>query len=115
MRRAIGVTGFPLNYAFPVGVTAYTPVNYSFTDNTVATNLYVRVVETTHPSVSTTDYIQNRYWSTNLSDASGTYSYSASYNFISGDIVGNSSNIRVVRWNGSSWEASRQALAAAHC
>ena len=41
---------------------AYTPVNYSFTDNTVATNLYVRVVETTHPSVSTTDYIQNRYW-----------------------------------------------------
>ena len=103
LRRAIGVTGFPLNYAFPVGVTAYTPVNYSFTDNTVATNLYVRVVETTHPSVSTTDYIQNRYWSTNLSDASGTYSYSASYNFISGDIVGNSSNIRVVRWNGSSW------------
>lgn len=103
LRRAIGITGFPLNYIFPVGITSYTPVSYTFNDNTVGTNIYVRVVEATHPGVSTTDYIQNRYWVTNLSDASGTYSYSATYNFITGDIVGNSSNIKLVRWNGSSW------------
>lgn len=103
LRRAIGIIGFPLNYTFPVGITSYTPVSYTFNDNTVATNMYVRVIEATHPSVSTTDYIQNRYWVTNLSDASGTYSYSATYNFITGDIVGNPSNIKLVRWNGSSW------------
>lgn len=105
--RAILTSAGPHNYVFPVGNgAAYTPLTLSFTTNSVSgRQVGVRSVGAIHPNMAPnpTDFLNNRYWVTTLSDASGTYTYTPTFGFVAGDIVGSDANVRLSRWNGSVW------------
>ncbi|MFN4123736.1 MAG: hypothetical protein ACK4GL_10595, partial [Flavobacteriales bacterium] len=105
LRRAIATSGLPINYEFPIGTaSAYTPTQFNFTANSAARNLHVRTVGNRNPNdVTVTDYINNRYWVTDLSNNAGTYNYTSQFTFLPGDVVGSASNIRLNRWNGTAW------------
>jgi len=103
-----GALGQPVAVAtilYPVGNSGqYTPASYTFTANSTARYLNVRAVTPRNVNdVSATDYINNRWWNTDLSVTTGTYAYTAVYTYISGDMVGTAANIRLNRWNGSAW------------
>ena len=106
--NSTGALGQPVSLAtilYPVGNSGnYTPASYTFTANSTARNLFVRAVTPRNPNdVSATDYIDNRWWNTDLSVTTGTYSYSSVYTYINGDMVGTAANIRLNRWTGSAW------------
>lgn len=90
---------------FPVGNgTDYTPASYAFSANSTARYLNVRAVKPRNSNdLSPTNYINNRWWDTDLSVTTGTYTYSASYTYITGDVVGSAAAIRLNRWTGSTW------------
>ncbi len=96
-------------YVFPVGSsTAYTPLSLNFATNSLAgRQVGVRAATGTHPNMAEApapaDYLANRYWVTTLSDAGGTYSYTPTFTYAGGDMVGTIGNVRLSRWNGSSW------------
>lgn len=103
-----GALGQPVSVAtilFPVGNgTNYTPASYTFTVNSTARNLFVRAVTPRNVNdLTATNYIGNRWWNTDLSVTTGSYTYTASYTYISGDLVGSDASIRLNRWNGSAW------------
>jgi hypothetical protein len=64
--------------------------------------------------VATTDYINNRYWASDLSVTTGTYTYSSAFTFLAGDVSGTLANIRLNRWNisGSTWSQDNSSSAA---
>ncbi len=106
--NSTGALGQPVSLAtilYPVGNSGnYTPASYTFTANSTARNLFVRAVTPRNPNdVSATDYINNRWWNTDLSVTTGTYSYTSVYTYINGDMVGTAANIRLNRWTGSAW------------
>lgn len=96
-------------YLFPIGNgTHYTPASFNFASNSLAgRQLRVRVVTGTHPEMNNpsvpASYIANRYWVTSLSNSSGTYSYTPSFTYVAGDVVGTIGDIRLSRRNGSIW------------
>ncbi|MES2648456.1 MAG: T9SS type A sorting domain-containing protein [Bacteroidota bacterium] len=102
--RAIGTNG---SYIFPIGnASNYTPATFVFTSNSVNGRLLgTRVVGTAHANLldapMPASYINNRYWSTSVNDASGTYTYTPVFSFISTptDVAGNINDIRLSRWN----------------
>lgn len=103
-----GALGQPVSLAtilFPVGNSGnYTPASYTFTVNSTARYLNVRAVTPRNVNdVSTTNYINNRWWNTDLSVTTGNYTYTSSYTYISGDVVGSAAAIHLNRWNGSAW------------
>jgi hypothetical protein len=99
----VPVNGFPRTLLYPIGNTEYSPVNFNFSSNSIGRVVYLGLVEATHPNVSGIDYLSNRYWSTDLDVVGGSYSYTVNYPIQSGWIQGNSSNIRLSRWNGLTW------------
>lgn len=101
----VPTAGFPATVLFPVGYgTEYTPANYVFTANSTARYLNVRAVKPRNVNdLSATNYINNRWWNTTLSVSTGTYTYTANYTYISGDVVGSAAAIRLNRWTGSAW------------
>ncbi|MBL0359335.1 MAG: hypothetical protein IPP72_21835 [Chitinophagaceae bacterium] len=106
--NSTGALGQPVALAtilYPVGNSGnYTPASYTFTANSTARYLNVRAVTPRNANdVSATDYINNRWWNTDLSVNTGSYSYSSVYTYISGDMVGVAANIRLNRWTGSAW------------
>ncbi|MFT3681544.1 MAG: G8 domain-containing protein [Ferruginibacter sp.] len=105
LRIPVPTTGLPLQIDFPVGsATNYTPASYTFTANSTARNLHVRAVTPRNSNdVSANNYINNRWWNTDLSVTTGTYTYTGSYTYITGDIVGSAAAIRLNKWNGSAW------------
>ncbi|HMP22426.1 MAG TPA: hypothetical protein PKC39_15815, partial [Ferruginibacter sp.] len=102
----IPTTGLPVTVNYPVGSNnQYMPASYTFTANSTARDLQVRAVTPRNVNdVSTTDYINNRWWNTSLSNTSGNYTYTASYTYITGDVVGIPANIQLNRWNGTAWD-----------
>ena len=103
-----GALGQPVSIStvlYPVGNGGqYTPVSYTFTANSTPRYLNVRAVTPRNANdFSATNYINNRWWNTSLSVATGTYSYTSVYTYISGDMVGAAASIRLNRWNGSAW------------
>ena len=94
-------------YLYPIGNGSnYTPVSYLFSTNSLAgRQLGVRSLAFIHPNMSPnpTDYLNNRYWVTTLSDAGGSYSYIPTFTYVNGDISGTAGNVRLSRWNGSVW------------
>lgn len=93
------------NTIFPVGNgTDYTPANYAFSANSDARYLSVRAAKPRNTNdLSPTNYINNRWWNTGLSVTTGTYTYTAIYTYINGDMVGTAASIRLNRWNGTAW------------
>lgn len=104
-------------YLFPVGNgSIYSPASYAFADNDVAgRQLGVRCVAVVHPNMvpNPTDYLGNRYWVTTLSSTGGTYNYTPTYTYQSGDITGTVGNVRLSRWNGSVWSNTINSTATA--
>jgi hypothetical protein len=101
-------TGAPGNYNFPVGLaSSYSPASFNFSANSTARNLQVRAITGTHPqmNVPTTppNFTANRYWATNLSNATGTYNYTSAFNFVAGDANGTLASIKLSRYNGAAW------------
>lgn len=105
--RAIATAGLPINYNFPIGTgTNYTPAAFNFTANAGAMNLIVGTVGTRNTNdVTPTDYINNRYWVTNLSGTPSTYTYNSVFTYITSptDVVGTIGNIRLNRFGGITW------------
>lgn len=102
LRRAIATSiASSTAYAFPVGRGGnYTPATFTFTaTDATARNLHVRAVTPRNTNDATvTDYINNRWWETDLSTATGTYTYTSQFTFLAGDVVGTIGNIRLNRW-----------------
>lgn len=103
-----GALGQPVSIStvlYPVGNGGqYTPASYTFTANSTPRYLNVRAVTPRNANdFSATNYINNRWWNTSLSVATGTYSYTSVYTYISGDMVGAAASIRLNRWTGSAW------------
>lgn len=101
----IPTAGLPAVVLFPVGNGGnYTPANYTFSANLTARYLNVRAVTPRNSNdLSPTNYINSRWWNTDLSVTTGTYTYTANYTYISGDVVGSAAAIRLNRWTGSTW------------
>jgi hypothetical protein len=101
----IPTTGLPVTVNYPVGSNGqYMPASYTFTANSTARDLQVRAVTPRNINdLSPTDYINNRWWNTSLSNSTGSYTYTASYTYISGDVVGIAANIHLNKWNGTTW------------
>ncbi|HRG59930.1 MAG TPA: autotransporter-associated beta strand repeat-containing protein, partial [Bacteroidia bacterium] len=67
--RAIATAGLPITYLFPVGeatgTVEYSPISLTFSANSIARNIGVRVVQSNHPQLNNlpaqSDYI-SRYW-----------------------------------------------------
>ena len=104
-RRTIPSTGLPATFLFPVGTAGgYAPVNYTFSSNSASMIIRMMIDPASPPSITgMTSYIANRYWYTDLMAGGGnTYSYTAQYNFVAGDLVGSLSSIRLGYW-GVNW------------
>lgn len=106
--NSTGALGQPVALAtilYPVGNSGnYTPASYTFSTNSTARFLNVRAVTPRNTNdLSSTNYINNRWWNTDLSVTTGTYTYTSSYTFMPADIVGVAASIRLNRWNGSAW------------
>ena len=102
--RAITSTTFPATYVFPVGNnTGYMPMRLTFSANSTARNVTVYAMNGTQSSVSSSpSYLSNRYWITDLSTTTGTYSYSAVFEFPAVDVVGGFSSLQLYKAS-TSW------------
>jgi len=119
LQKAVA-TGSP-SITFEIGdATDYRPINLSFTNVTKAGNVTAAVSQTAgdHPQISTSlidpSKSVNRYWT--MSNDTATFdSYSATFNFIAGDVDGaaNTSAFLVQRYNGSNWVSTTTGTQAA--
>ncbi|MDP4266373.1 MAG: hypothetical protein Q8880_02935, partial [Bacteroidota bacterium] len=110
--KNIGVVTAPAttSFTYPIGditgTNDYSPLTLHFTDYSSATvNIGVGVYNTPDPSLTgtETDYLK-RYW--HFVKSAGTlsnYTYTADFQYVNSDIVGNESNLRLSRYDGSSW------------
>ncbi|MDX9928671.1 MAG: HYR domain-containing protein, partial [Bacteroidales bacterium] len=90
-------------YTLPVGdILNYSPVSLTFTSNTLPRIVGVNVTNAQHPNDGTTDNYISRYWSF-TNDQPGDYTYSATFTYVLADLTGTHSNLRVNRWEGSTW------------
>lgn len=104
LKKVMPNAGLPYTFIFPVGdVVNYSPVSLTFTANSIQRTIGVKVTDAVHPSNGlSTDYL-SRYWSF-TDDQAGTYTYNASFTFISpADLTGAYANLRVNRWDGANW------------
>ncbi|MBM3427434.1 MAG: hypothetical protein FJX95_01470, partial [Bacteroidetes bacterium] len=104
LSRAITSTTFPATYVFPVGNNSgYMPMTLTFSANSSARNVTVYAMNGTQSSVSSSpSYLSNRYWITDLSTTTGTYSYSAVFEFPAVDVVGGFSSLQLYKAS-TSW------------
>jgi hypothetical protein len=101
------VTG--TSYTYPIGDATgsldYSPVSINFSAKSAASNIGFRVVDAVHPSINAVsvqvDYI-SRYWISSNS-SSPTYTYTATFDYVSSDINGSAANISINKWDGSIW------------
>lgn len=105
--KKVFAAGATASYTLPVGDGInYSPINLVFTANTQQRTIGVKVTDAKHPNDATaTDYL-TRYWSfTDDQAGSGTYTYTATFNYLNAaaDVVGAVANVRVNRWDGSLW------------
>ncbi len=101
----VPTAGLPVALLYPIGNSgSYTPAQFNFSANSTSRFLLLRAVTPRNPNdLSTPDYINNRWWNTDLSVTTGTYTYTSTFTYIAGDLVGTAANIRLNRWTGSAW------------
>ena len=111
--RNIAGTGFPAAYVFPVGNdTGYMPMTLTFTANSVSRNVSVYAMNGTQSSVATSpSYLSNRYWITDLSSTTGTYNFSAKFEFPAADVVGGFSSLQLFKSSTSFTDTGSSATA----
>ncbi len=111
--RNIAGTGFPAAYVFPVGNdTGYMPMTLTFTANSVSRNVSVFAMNGTQSSVtSSPSYLSNRYWITDLSSTTGTYNYSAKFEFPASDVVGGFASLQLFKSSTSFTDTGSSATA----
>ncbi len=111
--RNIAGTGFPAAYVFPVGNdTGYMPMTLTFTANSVSRNVSVYAMNGTQSSVSSSpSYLSNRYWITDLSSTTGTYNFSAKFEFPAADVVGGFSSLQLYKSSTSFTDTGSSATA----
>ena len=100
---AAGATGA---YVLPVGDVSgdYSPVSLQFTANSIQRSVGVRVTDALHPNDGGSSDNISRYWTFTDDLAGGTYTYNASFTYITpDDLTGVHANLRVNRWDGSAW------------
>ena len=101
---ASGATSFTFHVGENTGTTEYSPYSLSFSANSLARTIGVRPIDANHPNLNDvdtqTDYI-SRYWQLSNS-AAGTYTYTATATYVSADIVGTETEIKMGLWNGTS-------------
>ncbi|OYU82827.1 MAG: hypothetical protein CFE24_14000, partial [Flavobacterium sp. BFFFF2] len=93
------------SFNMPIGDgTNYTPVTFSFTANAVAGTVGGKVTASAHPQntlTAQTNFL-SRYWSFTTASLT-TYTYSSTFTYVSGDINGTESLIKLNRYNGTAW------------
>lgn len=97
------------SYTYPIGdntgVTEYSPVTLNFSAlSSLPDSIGMRVTNSQHPNdLSITNYL-NRYWTCNQI-ASTNYTYTATFSYLTADIVGVESVLKVDRWSNtlSTW------------
>jgi len=103
---------------FPIGDgTNYTPVSLVFTANAVSGTIGGRVTASAHPQLNLTgnpqaDYL-NRYWSFTTTSLT-TYTYTGTFTYVAGDIVGTQTNMKLNRYNGTLWAEDATSTAASN-
>jgi gliding motility-associated-like protein len=104
--KKVFAAGATAAYTLPVGDVSgdYSPVSLTFTANSVQRTIGVHVTDALHPNDGGSSDNISRYWSFADDLAGGTYTYNASFTFISpADLTGLYANLRVNRWDGSAW------------
>ncbi|MBI5218846.1 MAG: hypothetical protein HY958_07945, partial [Bacteroidia bacterium] len=99
---ATGASSFTFPVGDVTGTAEYSPVTLNFTANAVAGNAGVIVTDATHASMgSSTDYL-SRYWSFTTTGLT-TYTYDMTCYYMDADINGTEANLKVSRWDASTW------------
>ncbi|WP_191906944.1 T9SS type A sorting domain-containing protein [Adhaeribacter soli] len=109
LKRTIAASATSTAYLFPIGdmtgTAEYSPVELTIVTNSTNRTIGVNVVNDVHPQNTVngaqTNYLK-RYWKFTDS-GSGTYSYTATFTYPSGDITGANGSIKANRWNGAYW------------
>ncbi len=100
--KKVFASGSTAAYILPVGDSSgdYSPVSLTFTANSDQRTIGVTVTDAIHPADGGTSDNISRYW-TFTDDQAGTYTYNASFTYISpADLLGAHVNLRVNRWDG---------------
>lgn len=106
-----------INQTFPIGDgTNYSPVTLTFSANTVGGTVGARVTASAHPQNTSngpqTNYI-NRYWSFTTTGLTN-YTYTGTFTYVAGDIVGTQTSMKLNRYTGSAWVEDAGSAAAAN-
>lgn len=92
-------------WTFPIGeitgTIEYSPVSMTFSANSEDRTLGFHVTDADPPATSAGHYL-TRYWSF-TDDAAGTYSYTSTYTYPSGDVVGTVADILPATYDGAAW------------
>ena len=102
------------SFSFPIGdASNYTPVDLTGLTTTAAGTLTASTTSGQHPDISTSGINSskdvNRYWTFTVADGlTFSGSYGATFNFVSGDVIGgaNPSFFVVRRYTGSEWNST---------
>lgn len=80
-------------YVFPIGTgNEYAPVSLNVSA-AAARTIGARTIGTAHPNLGTPSAYLNRHWLFTNSSATGTFDYSATFEYADADIVGNEADI----------------------
>lgn len=92
-------------WTFPIGeitgTIEYSPVSMTFSANSEDRTLGFSVTDADPPATAAGHYL-SRYWSF-TDDAAGTYSYTSTYTYPSGDVVGTVADILPATYDGATW------------
>jgi hypothetical protein len=111
---AIGIA-----YTWPIGemtgTIEYSPVTaLNFSASSTARDIGFNVVNGTHPQMNTPDpqaHYRNRYFGV-YNSAGGTYTYTATFNYLAADNIGTVANIKLNAYAGGSWSQAPQTTSA---
>jgi hypothetical protein len=95
---------FSLPFTYPIGdnsgTAEYSPVTINSISSALNGSIGFSVTDAVHPSNgAAVDYL-TRYWSTSTTFSS--YSWTGSFTYVTGDIVGSESNLKLNIWDNSS-------------
>ena len=107
MQKFISSPG-PVAFTYPIGDNSgnYTPASLTFSANTTAGLVGIKVISAKHPANVQINNFINRYWSI-TAPALTNYTYSATFQYSAADVVGTEASLFAQRYdNGtSSWTA----------
>jgi hypothetical protein len=108
-----------VTYTYPIGemtgTIEYSPVIINFSASSMARDIGFNVINATHPQMNNPDpqaHYRNRYFGV-YNSAAGTYTYTATCNYLAADNVGTVTNIKLNVYNGIGWIQATQTTSAA--